>query len=152
MPRTPDVNGTPASESDDTFRRLYEQSFGPVWSYAVSRVGRQAAEDLVSETFAVAWRRRDAVPADPLPWLIRVARNLAFESFRVGARQRLLETELQGGAALDRLIEPDIADSVIIRHQALTALATLSERDRELLMLIAWQGLSPRQAAKVLGC
>jgi RNA polymerase sigma-70 factor (ECF subfamily) len=152
VPWTPGANSAEAPASVEAFRRFYERSFATVWSYAVSRVGRQAAEDLVSETFAVAWRRRAAIPTDALPWLIRVARNLALESFRSAASERALETELRNRASLDPFVEPDIAEAVVARHQALIALATLSEHDRELLVLVAWHGLSPRQAASVLGC
>jgi RNA polymerase sigma-70 factor (ECF subfamily) len=151
MTSPPDDRSQPF-RSNDAFGRLYEASFATVWSYAVSRVGREMAEDLVSETFAIAWRRRDALPSDPLPWLVRVARNLVLETYRAAARQRSLETALKESPMLRDRTEADVADAVVTRHQALTALATLSDKDRELLMLIAWHGLSPRQAAKALGC
>jgi RNA polymerase sigma-70 factor (ECF subfamily) len=148
----PTTNTIEAPTSVDAFRCLYEASFDAVWSYAVSRVGRQSAEDLVSETFTIAWRRRDSLPPDPLPWLIRVARNLALELYRDVARRRSLETELQEGSTVGDRVESDIAEGVVARHQALSALARLSQKDRELLMLVAWHGLSPRQAAQALGC
>jgi RNA polymerase sigma-70 factor (ECF subfamily) len=152
MNSIPDGSRTPHDAGNSDFSCLYEQHFPAVWAYAVSRVGRQAAEDVVSEAFAVAWRRQTSVPPDALPWLLRVARNVIFELYRSETRQRLLETELRGWAAHERLVEPDIAESVVNRANALTAVASLSERDRELLMLVAWHGLSPRQAASVLGC
>jgi len=136
----------------DAFDDVYERCFPPVWSYAVSRVGRQAAEDVVSETFAIAWRRQTSIPVDALPWLLCIARNVVFDSYRVAARQRLIDMALRTRIAVVRANEPDIAESIVDRDQALTALASLSERDRELLMLIAWHGLSPRRAARVLGC
>jgi RNA polymerase sigma-70 factor, ECF subfamily len=147
-----DGSGAPHGPGNSDFSCLYEQHFPAVWAYAVSRVGRQAAEDVVSETFAVAWRRQTSIPPDALPWLLRVARNVVFEAYRSETRQRLLETELRGWAARERVVEPDVAESVVNRAHALTALASLSDSDRELLMLVAWHGLSPRQAASVLGC
>jgi RNA polymerase sigma-70 factor, ECF subfamily len=147
-----DDSGAPHATGSSDFSCLYEQHFPAVWAYAVSRVGRQAAEDVVSEAFAVAWRRQTSIPPDALPWLLRVARNVVFEAYRSETRQRLLETELRGWAARERAVEPDVAESVVNRAHALTALASLSESDRELLMLVAWHGLSPRQAASMLGC
>lgn len=152
MSSTVDGSGAPHAPGNSEFSCLYEQHFPAVWAYAVSRVGRQAAEDIVSEAFAVAWRRRTSIPPDALPWLLRVARNVVFEAYRSETRQRLLETELRGWAARERVVEPDVAESVVNRAHALTALSRLSESDRELLMLVAWHGLSPRQAAIVLGC
>ena len=152
MSSTADGSADPHDLGNGEFSCLYERHFPAVWAYAVSRVGRQAAEDVVSEAFAVAWRRRTAIPPDPLPWLLRVARNVIFELYRRETRQRLLEAELRGWVARELLIEPDVAESVVNRADALTAVASLSEGDRELLMLIAWHGLSPRQAASVLGC
>lgn len=149
---TPDLEGLSANTELGEFNDLYERCFPAVWAYAVSRVGRQAAEDVVSETFAVAWRRQAAVPADALPWLLRVARNVVSESYRREVRQRLLDTELRGGVGNAAAVAPDIAEGVVERDQALTALATLSDGDRELLMLVAWHGLSPRQATRALGC
>ena len=152
MSSTADSFGAPHPSGGSDFNCLYEQHFPAVWAYAVTRVGRQAAEDVVSEVFAVAWRRHTSIPADALPWLLRVARNVAFEAYRSETRERLLETELRGWAARERVVEPDVAERVVNRALALTALASLSESDRELLMLVAWHGLSSRQAASVLGC
>ncbi len=147
-----DLDGTQMSQEAKEFDALYERWFSAVWSYVVSRVGHQAAEDVVSETFAVAWRRRADIPPDVLPWLLRVARNVVFASYRREARRRLLDAELRSWIARAGMAEPDVAESVVDRDQALIALASLSDSDRELLILIAWHGLSPRRAAHVLGC
>jgi hypothetical protein len=50
------------------------------------------------------------------------------------------------------LSEPDVADAVSERLSVLTALAALPEADRELLTLVAWHGLKPNEAARVVGC
>jgi RNA polymerase sigma-70 factor (ECF subfamily) len=50
------------------------------------------------------------------------------------------------------LMAGDVADQVVERAAALRALATLSDADRETLTLVAWQGLPPREAARVVGC
>ncbi|OMI38158.1 RNA polymerase sigma factor [Streptomyces sparsogenes] len=134
------------------FRTLYEECHPRVLAYATSLVGRQIGEDITSETFTVAWRRMRDVPAQPLPWLLGVARNLTRELRRRDGRQYALavaeaQRVITSGAQVD-----DVAAGVTERAAALQALAGLSDADREVLTLVAWHGLGPRQAARVLGC
>ncbi|MGI5240424.1 RNA polymerase sigma factor [Dactylosporangium sp. CA-139066] len=119
-----------------------------VYSYVVSHAGRQFADDVVSETFVVAWRSIEKIPADELPWLIGVARNLLRKRYEREARQASLAVEMR--AWIEDV--DDIADSVAQRWAVLEALARLSEFDRELLTLVGWHGLSNAQAARVIGC
>lgn len=115
-----------------------------VYSYVVSRAGRQFADDVVSETFLVAWRSIERIPSDELPWLIGVARNLLRKRCEREARQASLAAEMR--AWIEDV--DDIADSVAGRSAVLEALARLSESDRELLTLVGWHGLSNAQAAR----
>jgi RNA polymerase sigma factor (sigma-70 family) len=126
------------------FERLYDRFSPDVAMYALRRADRETAQDAVAETFIVAWRRLDDVPgSDPLPWLYGVAR-------RVLANQRRSASRL---AALRQRLEPEGAPaSRVADHALAAALQQLSEADRELLMLIAWEGLSPTEAAVALGC
>src|SRR5258708_21993669 len=96
-------------------------------------------------------RRLADVPAPALPWLLTVARNVVIDQFRAAARQQSVTAELQAWASEPQAGSSDVADQVAERLTVLTALATLSEADRELLTLLAWQGLTPRQAAQVVG-
>lgn len=128
------------------FTRMYDESRQRVWAYAVSRAGRQVADEVVSETFAIAWRRLDDVPDPPLPWLLVVARNVLRDNIRAEVRRESL------GAELRSWVEEDVADAVTDRLGVLKALSSLSDEDREILILVAWQGLSPRDAAHVVGC
>jgi RNA polymerase sigma-70 factor (ECF subfamily) len=131
------------------FTAIYHAHRSQVYGYAVSRAGRQLADDIVGDTFLVAWRRLDAVPAEPLPWLLGVARNVIRERYRDEVRQASLAVELRAWADD---AAADVADGVAERAAMLTALADLRDDDRELLTLIAWQALTPRQAAQVVGC
>jgi RNA polymerase sigma-70 factor (ECF subfamily) len=106
----------------------------------------------VSEVFLVAWRRLADVPAPALPWLLTVARNNASSQFRGSARQRSISAEMRAWVTEAELSEPDVADAVSERLSVLTALAALPEADRELLTLVAWHGLQPNEAARVVGC
>src|SRR4051812_12947111 len=108
----------------------------------------ETADDVVADVFLVAWRRRAELPEDPLPWLLGTARLVLANHARGQSRRVRL---------LDRLAAPRAAgtppahaggrESARVR----AALARLNERDRELLLLMAWEGLEPRQAAQVLG-
>jgi RNA polymerase sigma-70 factor, ECF subfamily len=139
----------------DAVRRLtalYDAHHRQVHAYAMRRGDHQVADEIVSDTFMVAWRRIADIPAAPLPWLLGVARNLTLEQHRRSARQVSGEDELRAWTAIDEASEPDPADIVANRDGVLIALAQLDEDDRELLTLIAWHGLSNAEAAEVLGC
>ncbi|QXJ23803.1 sigma-70 family RNA polymerase sigma factor [Actinomadura graeca] len=137
----------PAEWFDDLFGRYFPR----VYAYAVTRVGTAQAEEVASETFAIAWRRRDVVPDVPLAWLIGVARNVIREQYRDALRQDLIAAELTAWAA-STPVSGDVAELVADRDVLLRGLAALPEQDREVLMLLGWHGLSPREAADVLGC
>jgi RNA polymerase sigma-70 factor (ECF subfamily) len=100
-------------------------------------------DDVVAETFLVAWRRLEAVPSDPLPWLYGVARRVAADHRRAARRQDRLSDRLasEWGEADPPLLE--LPDPEL--HKALGA---LSERDRELLLLVHWDDLEPEHRAR----
>lgn len=131
------------------FRMMFETTYPIVVRYARHRgVSGQDLEDLASATFEVAWRRFDQVPSGDraLPWLLVVAQNHLRNHRRRLARDRGL---------LERLPPPDLTDAprmaTVSWREIRAALAQLSSQDRELVMLVAWDGLSPSQAADVLG-
>ena len=73
------------------FENLSALVSGPVFSYALRRTDPDTAEDVLSETLLVVWRRLDDVPADaPLPWCLVVARNQLLNATRSAKRQRNL--------------------------------------------------------------
>ncbi|MGW1622426.1 RNA polymerase sigma factor [Streptomyces sp. NPDC002172] len=136
----------------ERFHGVYEDHYSRVLGYATSLVGRQMGEDITSETFTIAWRRVGDIPHPPLPWLLGVARNLVRELRRRDSLRYMLAAEEAHRISSGRTDTGDIATVVTDRHAALQALASLSETDRELLTLIAWHGLSARDAARVLNC
>ena len=87
------------------FTALYDTHHRQVFCYAVSRAGRQAADEIVSDTFLVAWRRFAELPEPALPWLLGVARNLIREQFRQSARQESLAAELRAWRRLEQSLE-----------------------------------------------
>ena len=106
-------------------------------------------QDVVSETFLVAWRRRGELRGEPLPWLLGIARRVAANQRRAGLRREDLarRVQLEPTAVNQSRREPGVRD-----RQLAVALATLREHDREALMLVVWDGLEHRAAAKVMGC
>jgi len=134
--------------------RLFEEHHRTVLAYASRRVGPQAAADVAAEAFAVAWRRVDELPAGAeLPWLLATARNVLLSSARADARRTDRETRLAADRAWSgELTEPDHASRAAELDVLLRALDRLTEPDRELLLLVAWDGLPLTQAAVVLGC
>jgi RNA polymerase sigma-70 factor (ECF subfamily) len=139
------------SEDEERFVALWTD-YGPrVMAYALRHLDSDTAQDVVSETFLVAWRRLAAVPDDPLPWLLVVARNTIANLRRSGHRQARLAAELQRWR---EVAEPAAAADVLATERAamLARLAALTPKEREALLLVAWDGLTPEQAAKVAGC
>jgi RNA polymerase sigma-70 factor, ECF subfamily len=144
--------GTSAGEADARarFDACFRAHHADVLAYAWRRVGDRAlADDIAAETFAVAWRRRDSIPADPLAWLIGVARHVLLNERRSSRRRDRLDARVGGEPAAGA---GDPADIVAERTAILAALGRLSERDREALRLAAWEGLGRDEAAAVLGC
>ncbi|MFD0629773.1 RNA polymerase sigma factor [Streptomyces sanglieri] len=79
----------------DRFTAIYDGCRQRVWAYVVSRAGRQVADEVVNETFTVAWRKLDDVPESPLPWLLGVARNILRDNIRAEARRASFAAELR---------------------------------------------------------
>lgn len=136
----------------ERFTALYAQHVRRVYLYAARHVGVDHADDVVAETFTVAWRRLDAVPADaPLPWLLVVARNTMINHRRGEARRDRLAREAELVVHLET-VTSDVAVAVTERNAVIAALTELSEREREALLLVGWDGLSNADAARVAGC
>jgi RNA polymerase sigma-70 factor (ECF subfamily) len=125
------------------FERLYRDHADRIHAYARRRSDAAMADDVVAEVFLVVWRRLDRVPDDALPWLLGVARRVLANRRRSVRRAAALRARL---AATVTAPIPGSAD-----HSVLAALSRLGETDRELLLLIAWEGLSQAEAAEVLG-
>jgi RNA polymerase sigma-70 factor (ECF subfamily) len=132
------------------FRALFSETYPALRRYAHHRgLSRADSDDLVADVFTVAWRRFDDIPpGDPTPWLFGVARNV----WRNGLRR-----EKRNARLIERLPVPDVAlppepsdDDELQRVRA--AVASLKPFDREVLVLVAWDGLTAQQAALVLGC
>jgi RNA polymerase sigma factor (sigma-70 family) len=135
----------PQSDADTTrFTQLFDAHFRSVSAYALRRTPPAEADDVVAETFLVAWRRLEELPENPKPWLLGVARRVLANQRRAGRRRGALAERIADEATdgHDRRSRPPV----------LEALSRLSEPDREALLLVAWDGLSTAEGALALGC
>lgn len=134
------------------FERLFRAHYAQILAFALRRLGDRAlAEEAAAETFAVLWRRRSDAPEAALPWLYGVATRVIANQRRSQRRRASLERRLESEPAVGAL-ETDLAAGLQGRAELLGAFARLSESEREVLRLVAWEDLSPREAAAVLGC
>ncbi|MEE6273580.1 RNA polymerase sigma factor [Georgenia wangjunii] len=131
---------------DGWFSDLYREHSTAVYRYFVRRAAAEDAEDLAAEVLATAWRRRDDVPEGAeLPWLYRTAGFVLANHRR--KRRPVLVAEVPESAAGD----DDPALAAVTDDEVRRALAALSERDRQILVLHAWEGLTGAGLADVLG-
>ena len=139
---------TPARET--RFEELFRGSYAAVRAYALRRAPGDVAQDVVAETFLVAWRRIDDVPEDALPWLYGVARRVLANERRSAGRRVALERRVAHYAATGETSDASarLGDAELVR----AALAGLSDKHREALMLVAWHGLTGARAARAAGC
>ena len=136
----------------ERFTTLYDRHYRSVLGYTLLRAEQGVAEDVVSETFLIAWRRLDELPEAPLPWLFGVARNLLYKQYNSGRRRQVLAERVTAATTPADLAGPDVAESVVERDAARAVLSSLNEKDVEVIVLTTWYGLSSREAARVVGC
>ncbi|MFD7818805.1 RNA polymerase sigma factor [Streptomyces sp. NPDC059785] len=144
-------------DEPEQFAALYDRYADAVHRYAARRLGPEAAEDLMAETFTTAFQRRhtyDLERADARPWLFGIATNLVSRHRRAEARRF---------KALARVPEPveheePVAERAVaragatgVRRELAAALSGLSARHRDVVLLVAWAGLDYEEAAHALG-
>lgn len=122
------------------FEQIYADHREAVRAYVRRRAPEALVDDVVSEIFVVCLRRIDRVPPQPLPWLYAVA-------WKMLANERRKRARIAHSQELPVAAPEPVGDGVLA-----TAFNSLSERDREVLRLVAWEGLSLTDAATVLGC
>jgi len=133
------------------FGQLYRDQGRAILAYALRRVeDPEDAADVVAETFLVAWRRLGEVPVDAGArlWLFAVARRVIANLHRAERRRTRLGERLGETLRTELATQPAAAGEAA---EALRAMGGLGDEDRELLLLVSWEGLSPGEVAKVLG-
>lgn len=142
--------GQPAIDAE--FRRLFHEHFIDIRSYCLRRLPVADANDAVQDTFLVAWRRRDHLPAEPRPWLFGIARNVVRNAARSAARAERLRERVRSEPTAP-VAGPEI--HVVRRaedEELARALDGLGFDDGEVLRLWAWERLSAKEIALVVGC
>jgi RNA polymerase sigma factor (sigma-70 family) len=137
------------------FSELFDRHYATIHRYLVRRLGRELADELAAETFAVALARRrsyDPGVANARPWLFGIATRLAKRHWR---RERR-ELRAYARTGVDR-ISPfedeavERADSQTAGPQLAASLAALRREERDVLLLYAWADLSHPEIAAALG-
>jgi RNA polymerase sigma-70 factor, ECF subfamily len=135
------------SDRTDEFRVIYSAHHAALCAYFARRVGRGEVEDLVAETFVVAWRKLPRKIEQPLPWLYAVAGNVLSNHRRKAARRDGVHIGDRLAAAAPGDPAERLSDARLAR-----AFAQLSEREREAIRLVAWEGLAVADAARAARC
>ncbi|GAA1638530.1 RNA polymerase sigma factor [Georgenia ruanii] len=133
----------------EKFTRLYREHRAELERFVRRRLPPPQVEDVIAEAFLVAWRRLDAAPAELRPWLFGIARNLMLTAARTHGRWHALHVRL---AAEPEPADLELAADVASRTDLVRAWGMLTPGEREVLTLVAWDGLTAREAATVLGC
>jgi RNA polymerase sigma factor (sigma-70 family) len=142
---------------EESASRLFDEHAAPLLRYLNARVGRSAAEDLLSETFVVVIKdldKFDPTRGSERSWLFAIATNLLRHHYRGLARS----ISASGRDRREHRTAPDHADGVADQidaerraAQLADAIDALTDDDREVLLLVAWGGLTPTEAASSLG-
>jgi RNA polymerase sigma-70 factor (ECF subfamily) len=129
--------------SHDKFEAMFTENADLVRRYIARRHVGDDVDDLAAEVFSIAWQRYTAIPAGAeLPWLYRTAWNVLANAHR---KVVPIATDV-----LPEGHEPDIADLVVADDRLRWCWEQLEARDREVLRLAAWEGLSGSEMASVL--
>lgn len=144
----------PPTPRQEEFRRLYRAHVNAVYAFLSYSVDVDTAEDLTSATFERALRafdRYDEHRASERTWLLAIARNALIDHHRRQRHRRTVSTD-EHPVLLDRLVSgndqftPQVGGSAVARW-----LATLSDRQREVLALRFGADMSAAEIAQGLG-
>ncbi|MEU7899108.1 RNA polymerase sigma factor [Nonomuraea sp. NPDC049152] len=142
-----------SERAPEAFADLFDRHAPALRRYVARRLGPSLADDIVSDAFLAAFRRRgryDASHPDARPWLYGIAARLISRHRRVEIR--FYRALLRSG--IDEIAEPyaERVDDRVAAQQAglAAALAELSPGDREVLLLVAWADMSYEDVALAL--
>lgn len=144
--------GMDMDRTTSNYERLYREHARAIHAYCLRRTTPEDAKDATADVFVVAWRRFDEVPLgeDTLPWLYGVARNVLRDHSRSHRRRTRLAAKV-AGTADDRVEGPEHQVVRMEEHAAvLEAVERLPDKDREILRLVEWEGLTRDQVAGMM--
>lgn len=135
--------------SERSFSELYTYAYPLVYRYVARRI-RHDVDDIAIEVFATAWRKRDKLPDsrdDQMMWLYGVARRKVANAIRLSKRN----SNFIGGL---RSTEPDSTgtDAKAVASMLVhSSLSRMKPKEREVLLLVEWDGLTVGEASRILG-
>jgi RNA polymerase sigma-70 factor (ECF subfamily) len=138
------------------FAELFDRHYSELHGFVSRRLGPGLADDVTSETFLIAFDRRRRFAAgsrDARPWLYGIASNLVARHRRAEVRRYRALARVGAAHAADGHADRVAIrlDAEALRGRLATALAEIADRDREVLLLVAWAQLSCEEAARALG-
>jgi RNA polymerase sigma-70 factor, ECF subfamily len=134
-------------ESRECFPEIFDSYAPSVLRFARRRLDDgDAAWDVVNDTFTTAWRHWDRRPAagELLPWLYAIAGNAVRDQRRSAGRQSRLIARLSAAGTAGHTADP--ADGIVLGQSVASAFARLPAADREVLRLVAWEGMTDARA------
>jgi RNA polymerase sigma factor (sigma-70 family) len=140
----------------ERFTALFDRYYVEIHGYVARRLGASRAEDVASETFLIAFDRRrryDVAYPNARPWLYGIASNLIARHRRAEVRRYRALSRADATQTVDGHDERVAGrlDARALRGRLAAALADVADRDREVLLLVAWAQLSLEEAARALG-
>lgn len=131
------------------FRSFFHLTSRRVYAYVRRHCDESDCDDVIAEVYLAAWRHFAELPTDPVPWLIGTARKVLANHWRSRGRRQRLAVDV---ASVQSMATPDLADQAIDRITVINALAQLSEQDRDLLLMVGWDGLDTDGVAAAVDC
>ncbi|TQN28490.1 RNA polymerase sigma-70 factor (ECF subfamily) [Haloactinospora alba] len=144
-------------EAPEAFAELFDRYADDIHRYTARRLGSEAADDLVADTFVLAFRRRgsyESAREHARPWLYGIATNLIRQRRRAEARRwRAIQRTASAGADTGELDErvTERVSAASVRGRLAGALAALPARHRDVLLAVAWGGMDYAEVAEALG-
>jgi RNA polymerase sigma factor (sigma-70 family) len=140
----------------ERFAEVFDRHYPEIHGYVSRRLGSSLADDLASETFLIAFDRRrryDVAHPSARSWLYGIASNLISRHRRAEMRRYRALARADVTHAADGLVEGVAArlDAEALRGRLAAALVEMPDRDREVLLLVAWAQLSCEEAAHAAG-
>lgn len=141
----------PIVTDDSTLTNLLRELMPELLRYFGRRVATpEEAADCLGDTLVVLWRRRESLPADhesARQYAYGVAANVLQESRRGRAREFALSEKVRALYVAPNEFDGDST----VDEELWKALRELREIDRELILLVAWEGFGVAEAGRVLG-
>jgi len=142
-------------QDPESFAAIFDRHAPHIQRYLARRLGREVADDLVAETFLVAFDKRhryDADRPDARPWLYGIATRLVSQHRRAEVRRYRLHQAAGPQPDVDSHADRVAADvsAQALRGRLAAALAVLSTADRDVVLLIAWEQLTYEEVATAL--